>query len=225
MHAGGNRKNGGIGFAISEPNSTLEITASERFYLDDLRKTPLTELEISRIASVIDASVGEFALDSNVSVILSGELKTHVGLGTGTAVRLGVLEGLFFINGKSISENELVRQSMRGGTSGIGINTYFSGGLVFDLGIPNDCKEFAPSSQVASEYLPSLLPSLTMPIWPICICVPRFIQLKTQEEEVEFFTRATPVNPADSYEASYHALFGAYAAVVDDDLFIFLPRY
>ena len=221
MHAGGGRKNGGIGFSVSEPSSTLEITASEQFQFNDLRETPFAKTEIRQIANAIEASVEAFDLDSNICVTLNGELMTHVGLGSGTAVRLGVLEGLFFINGKSISENGLVRQSKRGGTSGIGINTYFSGGLVFDLGIANDCRGFAPSSQTDSKHLPSLIPSLPMPPWPVCICIPRFIRPKTQEEEVDFFNKAAPVKPADSYEASYHALFGVYAAVIEHDFSAF----
>ena len=221
MHAGGGRKNGGIGFSVSEPSGTLEITDSEQFQFNDLRETPFAKTEISQIAKAIEASVEAFDLVSNICVTISGEFMTHVGLGTGTAVRLAVLEGLFLINGKTISENRLVRQSKRGGTSGIGISTYFSGGLVFDLGIANDCRGFAPSSQAHSKHLPSLIPSLPMPLWPVCICIPRFIRPKSQEEEVDFFNKAAPVEPADSYEASYHALFGVYAAVIEHDFSAF----
>jgi beta-ribofuranosylaminobenzene 5'-phosphate synthase len=56
-----------------------------------------------------------------------------------------------------------------------------------------------------------------MPEWPLCLCVPRSIRAKSQDEELDFFQRTAPLDPASSFRAAYDALFGIYAAVADAD--------
>ena len=217
MHLDGVRKNGGVGFAISEPSCLLDIRLSSQFELADCRDFPFTDTEARQLSSTVESAMNKYRLASSVNVKLTGPLRTHVGLGSATAIRLAVLEGLFQLNGRPISAQELVSQSNRGGTSGVGINTYFSGGMVHDLGVPNDRSEFIPSSRGVRPRRPSSLPALEMPNWPLCVCIPNFIQPKTQDQEVSFFSRAAPVESTSSYETAYHALFGVYAAVLDDD--------
>ena len=221
MHVEGTRKNGGVGFAISEPSCLLDVRLSSQFELTDCRDFPFTDTEARQLSSTVESTMSKFRLASGVSVKLTGPLRTHVGLGSATAIRLGVLEGLFHLNGRPISAQELVSQSNRGGTSGVGINTYFSGGMVHDLGVPNDRSDFIPSSRGVSPRRPSSLPVLEMPNWPLRVCIPNFIRPKTQDEEASFFSRAAPVEPTSSYEAAYHALFGVYAAVSDKDFSTF----
>ena len=215
MHEGGIRKNGGIGFSVKDPCGTMEMTKSRELIIEDHRMFPLDALEIEDLYNLIDSVSRKHSLDSRVHVRFAGDLKTHVGMGSGTAMRLSVLEGLFRINKRSISVRELIRQSKRGGTSGIGINTYFSGGLVLDLGVWNNDNKFVPSSLGSAFSTPLSFPSVVIPNWPLCLCVPRSIPTKSRKEEIEFFSRATPIDAMDSYVAAYHAIFGVYSAVVE----------
>ena len=212
MHSRGVRKNGGIGFAIQEPSGILEIQKSTSFSFEDVRPVPFADAEINQLRTIVEAVAGEHSLRSSIHVRLRGALRTHVGMGSGTAVRLGVLEALFLSNDASISRHELISRSLRGGTSGIGINTYFSGGLLLDLGVPDDKAGFAPSSSARNVALPLSLCGVPLAKWPLCLCVPRFLSPKSQQEEIEFFSRSTPVAPASSFEAAYLALFGIYAS-------------
>jgi beta-ribofuranosylaminobenzene 5'-phosphate synthase len=144
-------------------------------------------------------------------------MRTHVGMGSGTAIRLATLEALYTINGVSVPRDGLTVRSGRGGTSGIGINTYFDGGLILDLGVKAALFDFLPSSQPRPGSLPTTLPPLSMPQWPLALCVPRGIQPKSQDQELEFFKRTTPLDPESSFRSAYDALFGIYAAVAEID--------
>ena len=217
MHIGGLRKNGGVGFSVSGPCGILEMEKSPRFDFEDLRDNPLVTEEVSKFSMLIDSVVELHGLDSNIHVKLSGDISSHVGMGAGTGIRLAMLEGLFRLNTFDVTRKNLVKLSKRGGTSGVGINTYFTGGLVLDLGIRDDGMGFAPSSKATSRSKPITLPSLPMPDWPLCMCVPKFICPKTQKEEVEFFTRMTQITSHESYEVAYQSLFGIYASVIDRD--------
>lgn len=215
MQAGGARKNGGLGFSISAPCGLIDIYKSDIFSLDDTRQTPLPDYEVKHYSKLIDSTVVAFNLNHNISVRLSGNLQSHVGLGAGTGFRLAMLEGLFLLNGFDAHSIDLVRLSKRGGTSGVGINTYFSGGLVMDLGIPNDQMPFAPSSKADANAKPLALPPLVMPDWPLCLCMPESITPKTQQEEAKFFSDAKGVTVQEAYETAYQFLFGIYASVAE----------
>jgi beta-ribofuranosylaminobenzene 5'-phosphate synthase len=172
---------------------------------------------VAQLREVVEAAIEADALMSNLSVTVTGSMRTHVGMGSGTAIRLAVLEALYVVNGNYQSREHLITRSRRGGTSGIGINTYFGGGLILDLGVKNDLRRFLPSSISQPKKLPTTLPSLPMPAWPLCLCIPKDIRAKSQEEELEFFERVAPLDPAASFRSAYDALFGIYAAVADAD--------
>lgn len=221
MHATGIRKNGGVGFSLSSPSGRLSIETSRTFRFVDKRQFGFTKNEICRIREAVECIREKCRLKRNINVVLSGELGTHVGMGSGTSVRLGVLEGLFALNDVAMPKQKLVELSRRGGTSGIGINVYFSGGLIMDLGIANDSRGFAPSANLFPTRLPTSLPALSIPEWPMCLCIPKSIPPLTQEQETDFFSRVAPIESSASFEAVYHALFGVYGAVVDNDYQMF----
>ena len=221
MHNGGVRKNGGIGFAVDEPRGIIRVSESEQSSVEDRREFPFGNTEIEQLHHMVQTVSKTYSLQARISVTLTGNIRTHVGMGSGTAIRLGVLEGLFRVNRKEVSTRELVHASNRGGTSGVGINTYFSGGLILDVGIPNDHANFKPSSRAINPVVPSSLPGLFMADWPLCLCVPRTIHTKSQKEEMEFFSRTAPVPESDSFLAAYEALFGVYAATIENDFIAF----
>jgi beta-ribofuranosylaminobenzene 5'-phosphate synthase len=216
MHADAFRKHGGIGFSIAGPRAVIEIRAADQLRVQDKRNLPFTPAEIDQLLAIIKQPfAGQQGFGADVTI--AGEMRTHVGMGSGTAIRLAIIEGLHLLNDLILPPKELVNRSGRGGTSGIGVSTYFSGGLAFDLGIANDGSPFIPSSRSSGGRSPTTLPSLPMPDWPLCLCVPRSISPKTQAAEVEFFARTAPLTAAASYRACYEALFGVYASVLDAD--------
>lgn len=221
MHAGEYRINGGIGFAIVEPTCELTCSGAPNFEIDDQRTDPLSTSEIVRLIAVLSAEKDRrgFAMELAVSIV--GMMRTHFGFGSGTAICLACLEALHRLNGSSSPPVELIAASGRGGTSGVGIHTYFSGGCVFDLGRPAENELHAPSHQVSVSRPPLVLDHLPMPEWDIGICIPLGIPHKSEAEEQTFFERTCPLPAVAVYETLYHSLFGIYAAIRENDLATF----
>ena len=218
MHSGGYRKNGGMGFAVEEPKTVVEVSRAKHFALIDERQNSLTQCERAVIRRVVDGVQQAEDFRWSISCRLFGEARPHVGLGMGTGVRLAILEGVYRLNGVEPDEAVLVRRSQRGGTSGIGIRTYFHGGMVVDLGVRNDDQQFLPSSTTRPCSPPPVLARTDMPAWAVCLCLPLQLRPRTQAEEREFFSRTAPISETSAYETTYHALFGAYAAAAEKNL-------
>jgi beta-ribofuranosylaminobenzene 5'-phosphate synthase len=217
MHAGAPRKNGGIGFAVAEPQARIHIRRAKHLQVIDDRMYPMPHAEIVQLVELVQQLIDCHQLRHAPEIHISGAMRTHVGMGSGTAIRLGAIEGTARLSGLRLPSADLVRVSGRGGTSGIGINTYFSGHLVLDLGIPMDFAGYGPSSSARSPRLPTALPKVPMPKWPMILCVPRSIVPKTQPQEVEFFKRTAPLPASRSFEATYVALFELYAAALEEN--------
>ena len=217
MHGAPLRRNGGVGFAVTSPEAILSFGASEDFLVVDRRARPLHDVEVDRLIETMRSAKTALALERSVIVEIEGALATHVGMGSGSAIRLACIEALLAINRAELPREQIVRLSGRGGTSGIGINTYFDGGLVFDLGIRDDGGGYAPSAAIRPKALPLSLHPTSLPDWTVLLAVPRGIPAKSQQEELEFFRRVLPLTPEDSYRACYDALFGVFASLHERD--------
>ena len=216
MDANGYRKNGGIGFCINSPEATLSIQNAQDFSITDNRTVSFPSPELHDLLGVLENVKKTLKLKTAVHVTITGEMPTHMGLGSGSAVRLGSIEGLLLQNGVNLSNREIMQLSGRGGTSGIGINTYFTGGMVMDLGVENDGGPFVPSSMATTSSLPLVLFSIDMPDWEIGLCLPKTIKPKTREEEINFFQTSTPISSTQSKETLYHCIMGIYSSVKEN---------
>ena len=219
MHSGGYRKNGGIGFAVEEPKTVIQVSRAKHFTFVDQRQNSLTECErVGHCVGLLTVRKKGRILGGPSLVGCLERLGRTWDWGMGTGVRLAMLEAIYRLNGVEPTEEVLVGRSRRGGTSGIGIRTYFHGGLVVDLGVGNHDQRFLPSSTSSPNSPPRVLARVEMPDWPVCLCLPLKLRPRTQAEEREFFTRTAPVSETSAYEATYHAVFGAYAAAAEDNL-------
>lgn len=221
MHANGYRQNGGIGFAIDSPNIQLQIEKSDAFEIKDHRSNGLSKQEKDRLISTLKEMYASRNFKKACRITISGDAPTHMGFGSGTAVRFGAIEGFFLINEYKYTQDEIVFASKRGGVSGIGVETYFNGGFVFDLGRA-DKSEFAPSSAMeeTKRSLPLTCKKLAMPSWKIGICIPN-IMPKTEAEEKDFFQKTCPIEEVESYKVLYHSTYGVLASIMENDIEVF----
>lgn len=218
LNKGGYRINGGLGFAINNPCLKIKIQSSSSFTFTDERISPLSSLEIFRIQNKVEDLISNLNLSMNISVRLNGNLPTHSGFGSSTAIRLACIEALLLLNEKQYDEKSLVIYSERGGTSGIGIRTYFKGGYIFDLGHISKDSKIVPSSIAESIDRHSLLlDNGAMPKWQLGVCIPKNIFPLSEKQESNFFQQNTPIPDLDVYETVYHTLYGLYGSIRENN--------
>ncbi|MEA3353799.1 MAG: beta-ribofuranosylaminobenzene 5'-phosphate synthase family protein [Campylobacterota bacterium] len=218
MHNGLYRKNGGIGFSIKKPSIVLKSKRSKQFNLEDKRDIFLKEDEQKRILEILELEYKKNRFKYKITIKLKGLLPTHSGFGSSTAIRLASLESLYILNNYKYTRKELLKASRRGGTSGIGVNTYFDGGYVFDIGKKIDGVLHKPSSIEKVYQLPLKIDYNFMPNWDIGICIPKDIKSKSEQEEKKFFNLTCPIKASEAYEMLYHTVYGILSSIKENDI-------
>lgn len=218
MDQGGYRVNGGVGFAVNEPSAIVSCSRSKRFRFDDNRQSPFGASERQLLFSCLARFCQTKSVESlPLAIGISGSLPTHRGFGSATAIRLGCLEAAAFALGLPLRRQTLALASGRGGTSGIGINTYFEGGACFDLGRKADA-DLLPSDVLEHRHTPPLLlRRVPMPDWPIGICIP-LLKGTSIAAEKAFFQKTCPIETRSVHQTLYEALFGVFAAIIEKDI-------
>lgn len=217
LHNSEYRINGGLGFAINDPSCELKFSKSSNFSIQDNRDHPSNSQEIDCLLSQLFIEQNRLGFDYALDIEINGKMRAHAGFGSGTAVILACLEALHVLNGLETTPEELIAISGRGGTSGVGVHSYFCGGYVFDLGRKIDGGAIMPSNQTGPKPTPLLVDQGPMPDWEIGICFPSYMPYKSQSEERAFFARICPLTADAVYETVYHTLFGLYASIRESD--------
>ncbi len=224
MNNDGYRINGGIGFSIESPNLYISFEPSISNNIIDERKHGFTFEELGRLKCHLDnvKKNKRFDLGANC-VVHDSMIQSHVGFGSNTLIYLACVEALFILNGQEYNDDEIIAISGRGGTSGIGINTYFRGGFVFDTGIVNQGqRNIAPSSVFVDNKndRPLLLKELRLPHWNLGVCIP-FIEHKTEDEEKKFFQKCCPIEKQSVEPILYEAVYGITSSLMENDFRVF----
>lgn len=224
MNSDGYRINGGIGFSISSPTLTMSYVPSDSISINDWRSQGFTSDELTRLKNhLIQVTFTEHFDIGFSCVIENGLIASHIGLGSSTLIYLSCIEALFIINNRHYSQETIVKLSGRGGTSGIGINTYFKGGFVFDVGIKNIGNGLlSPSSSFvdSSRPKPLLMNHFQLPSWNLGICIPQ-IEHKTEEDEKLFFENYCPISKDYAEQILYEAVYGVSASLLENDYYVF----
>ena len=215
LGASGYRKNGGIGFAISDRDVTLRFRQSSFNNFEKLKEIGFSETEVDKLCAKIDHFQKTRSLRP-IELIECNAATLHSGFGVGTAVCLASIEAIFALSEVNISALEIAQLSGRGGTSGIGICTYFEGGFVFDIGRRRDGSKFASSDDhIGGHALPKIFSRISMPDWRIGLLIPN--EATPMYIERKLFSSALPIDQAGVHETTYHSVFGVAAAVSDSD--------
>jgi len=222
MNSDGYRINGGVGFSISAPKINVYIEESKNIEIIDERELGFTELEKIRLQHVLEKSINRLGLKRRIQCVIQSNVFPHYGLGSNTAIYMSCIEALFLINDIKYSREDIVASSKRGGTSGIGINTYFEGGFIFDVGIKDNDKLFTPSSIAdRNGKTPLVIHKCKLPDWKMGICIPKYIQNKTEQEEIEFFKTHCPIEKSSIENVLYEAVYGITSSIIESDYDVF----
>ena len=221
MNNGGYRLNGGVGFSIASPTLDISFELADSIVIVDKRDYGFTQDELDRLKNHLGSVVAKEKFITGLRcVIYDSMVQSHVGLGSNSMIYLSCVEAMLILNHRDYTDQDVIGLSGRGGTSGIGINTYFKGGFIFDTGIPNyGHRTLAPSSAFIAEAgcKPLLLKRLVLPEWELGICIPP-INNKTEEEETVFFQKNCPIKKDDVEKILYEAMYGITSSLMEKDI-------
>jgi beta-ribofuranosylaminobenzene 5'-phosphate synthase len=211
------RAYGGAGFALQGPALAVSAVSSDEQSLigfDSLDEQAYREVQDA--LARLEAHVGrgmpyEFALQ--------GPVRQHIGLGTKTALILATLQAAALASGHELPMSVLQLLSGRGGASGVGINTFFTGGFVIDSGHrQGSVPDLFPSSARTPSEIPPVTARLFMPpTWRFRIFLPPGRRVSGQEEK-DFFESVIPVARAEVLETIALLFNGLAPAVATEDL-------
>lgn len=124
---------GSIGVAIERPRWVLEVCPADGVEAEgEGWEEWIVHLEHLR---------RHLGLERGVAVRALGSIPRHVGLGSGTQLKLSLAFGIARLFDLPVPVEELARLAGRGKRSGVGIATFEQGGFVVDAGRP-----FAPTN-------------------------------------------------------------------------------
>lgn len=215
LHEGAERKYGGFGFAIDK-KIAVRAERSRKVEIVDL-SGKLSSGDMSRIKLLIERAL----YNKGVSVWIESMPNPHSGLGTGTSLCLSVIEAALLAVDESYDAQELVLLSGRGRTSGVGVETYFRGGAVFDIGVKGGLGFYPSANSPIGEDIAKNLFRCDFPNWKVeLLHIDGFKGLSGFEEQ-EFFNQTLPLNPLYSYESLYRTVMGLIPSCLDGDLKLF----
>lgn len=204
------RSYGGLGVAVDALAIEVQAFASDIFELnlDSIDADP------RRCISRAVERARESTLPLSGKYIISAQVPNHVGLGSTTTTTMAVLQSIALVNSWPHGNSELVELSGRGRTSGVGTHTFFSGGLVIDVG---------QRGHPVGNYLPSLQPEGRAPSlvvgrwdmphdWVVYLFFTSENPSVTPAEESTFFASAAPTNETDTLHqvaCLYHGILPA----------------
>jgi len=200
------RSYGGIGFAVDGLPIEVAIVGARNTTLETV--VPLDSLALQECREVVERAKAAWQIgDATVSVRTMPP--QHIGLGSKTALLLAVLKAMAVHFGVRCVPKELQMLSGRGGASGIGIHTFFHGGVIADGGHQQTDGPLTPSSARRSPEIPPLIARHDFPGgWVVHVVLPPGEKI-CGDREREFFISHTPIEQQDVFSTLglvYHTL-------------------
>lgn len=208
------RIDGGFGLTITEPNFQIVAERATETHIAD---SPYRE----RAAAVL-ARLQETHPFPGIRLTFESEIPMHCGFGSGTQLALGVATAVNTLYQLGLDVQELARLIGRGGTSGIGIAAFQTGGFIVDGGhrFPEQKPSFLPSSAVADIAPPPVLLRYPFPEIPLLIVMPNCSRIYG-DTEIELFRTRCPLPAWVAPKLSHLLLMQILPALVEGDMSTF----
>jgi beta-ribofuranosylaminobenzene 5'-phosphate synthase len=204
---------GGLGVMLEAPTARVYATSSQRIRVN---APQLRQDTVELITKLLDNF--SRSLDMNgIEIVVEAAPPEHVGLGSKTALNLAILTAAARVFNADLSRRELQAFSGRGGASGIGVNGFFSGGLIADAG-HRGRKSLLPSSRHRPLTPPTAITCVPPPSrWVVTLFLPPGRRW-SGEDEADFFRMVTPLPRAEVIEQIAIVYHGLVPAFIEDDL-------
>lgn len=211
MNASIGRVDGGIGLALDEP--VISISAEKSDIVDITGKSEHIERMGTSAAALLPEGAG-------IRISIEKDYPSHIGLGSGTQAALAAGMAVNKIYNMGLSAYELAIKAGRGGTSGIGVAAFESGGFILDGGHKfSEKKAFLPSAASKLPPAPVLLRN-EFPDWEIVVAVPEQ-KGASLKNEVNIFQKECPVPLNEVEKLSHIILMQLLPALVEEDIVTF----
>ncbi|MCY4401757.1 MAG: beta-ribofuranosylaminobenzene 5'-phosphate synthase [Candidatus Poribacteria bacterium] len=205
------RIDGGFGLAINEPN--FKIVAE-----------PATEIHVEsdayqKRACEILTHLQTIYQFPGIKLKLISEIPTHSGFGSGTQLSLAIATAVNVLYDLKLSLLELATAVGRGGTSGIGVAAFDSGGFIVDVGhqYPEQKASFLPSSAADDISPPPILFQQSFPNWQLLIAIPNCSRIYG-EEELNLFRTLCPQPPSVAPKLTHILLLQILPALLENNM-------
>jgi beta-ribofuranosylaminobenzene 5'-phosphate synthase len=207
------RVDGGVGLSVSAFPITVSVCGNA------FTQIISQSVDARRICMHVLTDMKEILPHTCVQITIKTKGILHCGLGFATQCLFSVAQALLKYFKLDISKEDLAQILHRGGTSGIGVHSFYRGGFLVDGGhaFPKDKDAFAPTSQCHTRSIPPLITWLPFPNWSICVAIPKAQKPLCGLAEIEFWRTATPVPVEESRILCHNLLMGMLPAIAESD--------
>jgi len=211
LNASIGRVDGGIGLTIGEPG--IRITAEAAEGVDGITVAGDSELT-GRMRKSASAILPE---GCGVRIRIEQDSPSHVGLGTGTQAALAAGMAVNRLYDLNMSVRDIAIAVGRGGTSGIGVASFESGGLILDSGHKFSEKGAFKPSAASNSPPASILFQQPFPDWEIVLAIPDVVGAH-DAREVDIFGKECPIPLSEVRKLSHIILMETLPSVVEGDI-------
>ncbi|QLC50993.1 beta-ribofuranosylaminobenzene 5'-phosphate synthase [Methanolobus zinderi] len=208
MNASWGRIDGGAGISLESPHITISAEKSDQ--IEVAGDSILKERMEAAAGKVLPEGEG-------IRILIEEDMYSHVGLGSGTQASLSAAAAVNELYGLGMGVRELAIAVGRGGTSGIGVASFESGGFIVDGGHKFSEKgSFSPSSASRADPAPVLFRH-DLPDWDIVLALPD-TQGAHDAKEADIFRKVCPIPLNEVQEVSHMILMKMMPAIIEDDI-------
>ena len=205
------RIDGGFGLAITEPNFQIVAERATGIHIS-------SSVYRDRATAVLERLQETYPFPG-IKLTFQSEIPMHCGFGSGTQLALGVVQAVNLLYQFGLEVRELAKVVGRGGTSGIGVAAFDTGGFIVDGGhrFPEQKASFLPSSAVGHIPPPPILLRYAFPEVPLLIAMPNCSRIYG-DREVELFRTLCPQPEWVAQKLSHILLMQILPALVEGDM-------
>jgi beta-ribofuranosylaminobenzene 5'-phosphate synthase len=216
------RVDGGIGIALQDPQLRLTLQETNGDFHVEQPNSSQSNDETTKSIEAVLRKLQQHRGYNNVAVLLHSPLRPHAGLGSKTALLLSVAKAYTTLHGDNLTARELAVLVGRGGTSGIGVEAFSSGGLIVDCGhsFKEKGETFKASSRSRDTPPAPLVGRYAMPNWPILIITPVARQIYGDLEQ-SLFEQVCPVPLGDVRAVSHAILMMMIPGAIENNIDLF----
>ena len=205
------RIDGGFGLAIAEPNFQIIAEQATGIHLP-------SSVYRDRAAAVLERLQATYPFPG-IKLTFQSEIPMHCGFGSGTQLALSVAQAVNVLYQLGLDVQELAKIVGRGGTSGIGVAAFNTGGFIVDGGhrFPEQKASFLPSSAIGNISPPPVLLRYAFPDVPLLIVMPNCDRIYG-DREIELFRTLCPQPEWVAQKLSHILLMQILPALIEGDM-------